>query len=199
MRPRIGITQRLTRTVDSNEDRDNLDIQWSRFLWDLGYLPVPLSNYFGSHNICEYISQCNLQGIIFSGGDDIGVWPRRDNFELNLLQIALKKKIPILGVCRGMQILNKFYGGTLEKIEGHVNRPHQISSVIGNRKVNSFHNFAVRNSDLSKKFNIWAKSEDGVIEAIVHQNRKEWGIMWHPERNASVNDLDEIIFKEIFS
>ena len=83
---------------------------------------------------------------------------RRDNFELKLLQFAHERSIPILGVCRGMQILNKFYGGTLEKIEGHVNRSHKISSDIGNSEVNSYHNFAVCSSDLSKKFKVWAKS-----------------------------------------
>lgn len=199
MRPRIGISQRLMKIDNSEEEREGLDLQWSRFLWGLGYFPVPLSNYFGLSGAREYLMQSNLQGIILSGGDDIGDWPLRDDYEFKLLQFAHAKNIPLLGVCRGMQIINNFYGGTLEKVHGHVRTSHRISCKFGASMVNSYHNFAVRKSDLNENFEILAESDDGIIEAIAHKDQKMWGIMWHPERYAVTNRLDSDILQEIFS
>ena len=119
---KIGITQRIHFVKEYNEYRDELDQNWSNLFGNIGILQIILPN--NSELIKSgAIDDLNLSGVILSGGEfgesnenNVGL-KNRNEFESNLIRYCIDNKIPILGVCRGMQILNNFFGGKLEKID----------------------------------------------------------------------------------
>lgn len=160
-----------------------------------------------------------IDGLILSGGTDIdpkyygetnsgkslGICPLRDEAEKILIRLALESDIPVLGICRGMQALNVFCGGSLiqdipsehgfsvihqlEKpdIAFHsltVEKSSPLSDAMGfgTHTINSYHHQAVKN--VAPDFSVCAVSEDGIIESIYHKNKKfVLGVQWHPERD----------------
>lgn len=167
-----------------------------------------------------------LDGIILSGGGDIDgkyinqvthikancIFPERDEYELNLCKKAFKYNIPVLGICRGEQILNIAYGGNINQhIENHIqeakrDKPfHKVyiekdSMLYSILKediiyVNSFHHQVV--SKKGKNIKICAYSCDGYAEAVeVKEKNFVLGVQWHPE--AMVNDeIQQKIFKAL--
>ncbi len=131
--------------------------------------------------------------------------PLKDKMEVRLIRHALRLKLPILGICRGSQLLNVVCGGTLygdvqkEKGSGlrHIDAAHYdtyrhpISIVAGSRlekwyrrstlRVNSYHHQGVRK--LARRFEAMAFAEDGLIEAFCDPNAEfVVGLQFHPER-----------------
>ena len=126
----------------------------------------------------------------------------RDNVDILLLKFALSKKIPILGICRGMQFLNCFFGGTISQIRNHVGNEHEI---ILNTKlynfpniVNSFHGFGIKRDNLASNFSSIALDKNGNIESFIDSKKKVFGIMWHPERDVKNIKLYSLFFKKWF-
>ncbi|MDA7720321.1 gamma-glutamyl-gamma-aminobutyrate hydrolase family protein [Alphaproteobacteria bacterium] len=113
------------------------------------------------------------------GGADIGVSEDRDNTERYLIEYAIGQKIPLLGVCRGMQFMASYFGAKLKRVTGHVRTRHTVSGEIIS-DVNSFHNFAIESCP--PQFRVIARSSDGEIEAIRSDHFGWEGWMWHPER-----------------
>lgn len=161
-----------------------------------------------------------LDGIIFSGGDDINplllgeeplpqlhsVCPKRDEPELFLAREAFHRQIPMLGICRGIQVMAAALGGKVwqdiyvqgegAKIKHSQDMPRHcashtvnlkegslIQSTFGNKQtlaVNSFHHQAV--SDPGPHLQVSALSPDGIIEAVESSEHKALlGVQWHPE------------------
>jgi len=142
----------------------------------------------------------HLKGVILSGGNDLievgGDAPERDDMEQSLLKYCPEHHIPVLGVCRGMQLGGVFYRGKLEKIPNHTGTRHSISWQNAKREVNSYHNYGfLRVPDC---FEILAKAEDNIIESIHHKSESFLGIMWHPEREVKPDPLDVQLFKGHF-
>lgn len=164
-----------------------------------------------------------LSGIIFLGGDDVlpfhyGEDPepeagpydiKRDKFEINLVHQAQKRKIPILGIGRGMQIINVALGGSLNqsivsKILHHRPRgtkkdplhriqilPGRLYEVFGDELiVNSYHSQSIKT--LGKGLEVSARSIDGVIEAI--EGPGIMGVQFQPELFEH-NDRFILLFK----
>lgn len=155
---------------------------------------------FGSPKGCD--------GLLLPGGGDIypefygatiencnNVDPKRDKDELALCRYFINQKLPILGICRGLQVLNVAFGGTLQQhIENHcqvngqdrIHRTHcttgqWLESLYGRCfSVNSAHHQSIQQLGSGLKAIQW--SEDGVIEAISHQTLPVYGVQWHPER-----------------
>ena len=170
-------------------------------------------NYFEKKNINYYlvpnkkklsikkIKEINL--LIIPGGNDVSNVLKtsniRNNIEKNLIKICFKKKIPILGICRGAQLLNKSFGGKISKIKKHMRTRHNI--FFTNREiikknflnVNSFHNDGIKKNDLSKSFKVLASDKNKNIEMFISTNKKIIGTMWHPEREKSTQLLDTLI------
>ncbi|MGG6268322.1 gamma-glutamyl-gamma-aminobutyrate hydrolase family protein [Leptolyngbya sp. AN03gr2] len=159
-----------------------------------------------------------LDGLILSGGGDIhpihyngedhptvyGIDEERDIFEITLAKLALIKEIPVLGICRGMQVLTVASGGNLiqhvpevygNAIDHRLDNPRRpiphdveilpesrLAQLLDNTHLNivSWHHQAVR--EFSSDWKLAARSSDGVIEAIEHQTHP-WAIalQWHPE------------------
>lgn len=193
---RVGVTMRVVHAQGYEEPRDALAQDWWRFLD--GALPqamwIPLPN-LGPERIGSYCDQWDLNRLIFTGGDDIGVSDIRDKTELALLDWAMSKDIPVLGICRGMQLLSVWAGTGLKEVENHVCTRHGLNGELSG-EVNSFHKMAL--SDCPASFEIIARSEDGCIEAIRHVTRPLEGWMWHPEREWPIQIADIQRLQRIF-
>ncbi len=150
----------------------------------------------------------NCNGLVLRGGGD--VYPylfkknisatdiefKRDIIEMLLIERFYIKNLPILGVCRGMQIINVAFSGSLCNIEENAVRHfkngcdtlHSIYNLAGftkkiyniNFEVNSAHKQQI--CTLSPQFIICSLSRDNVIEAIQHKNKPIFGVQFHPER-----------------
>ena len=198
-RLKIGVTQRVEYLEDVNERRDSLDVRLANLLWESGYLPVAISS--GIADKKNYLTNLDVSGYVISGGNDLGASPERDDIELQILDLAKEQHAPILGICRGMQFLNFYQGGTLSKISGHVSTKHKLSSKeaeFDGRVVNSYHNYAIYERDLGMNLDILGWSPDGCIEAIRHIKQNWYGIMWHPERDKNLCISDRRLIKKIF-
>lgn len=208
MLKRIGITQSVEKVgIKYLEYRDCLDQNWIKIASKLNSFLLPLPN-LQKNLISNYLSDLNLNAIILSGGNSISAFDktskeislRRDNFEKILLRHAINNNIPVLGVCRGMQMINYFLGGKLAKINGHVGVKHSLNIINKNYKlpkiVNSFHNWSIPKSLLAKSLIPIAYDNDGNVEAFILKEKKITGIMWHPERESKLNDLDIKLMKE---
>lgn len=206
MQPIIGITP----DFDLSENKYKLHKDYASAIADAGGYPIML--------LPQSPLPPFLDGVVFSGGGDIDpllfdeeplfqngeISPLRDKFELALCNTVLQKNMPLLGICRGMQVLNIALGGTIyQDISAQTNstlkhnqqapRFHAthgitvlddtlLSSLLKttNTTVNSYHHQAV--SSLGHDLRVCAKSKDDLIEAIEHtKNPFALGLQWHPE------------------
>ena len=131
-------------------------------------------------------------GLLLPGGGDIG--ESLDEWEQKLIQSFVQSGRPVLGICRGMQALNVFFGGDLyNHIPGH-QQPQgdlihgtlavgQLARLLGRRPaVTSNHHQALRR--LGQGLQAEQVTPDGVIEAVAHGALPVWGVQWHPERQS---------------
>jgi gamma-glutamyl-gamma-aminobutyrate hydrolase PuuD len=198
---RFGITQRVEHVESYAERRDCLDQRWSLFVQRLGYLPLPLAN-IQPEMVPDYVDGLGIDALLLSGGNTIAsldpsaddAAPERDAFESALIREVLQRNIPIVAVCRGMQMINICMGGELSPIAGHASVRHKISSTDIDytlpESVNSYHNWSITPTDLATELSPMAVDSDGNIEAFRHVERRILGLMWHPEREQPFNELD---------
>ena len=176
----------------------------------------------------------NAEGVLLTGGEDIhpsrygqagdtvvcgDIDVERDEVENRLLLFANASGIPTLGICRGLQYMNVFAGGTLDPhlpnshgdmhragVEGNsrdtthravvVDLPHGVRLGRDDEsEVISHHHQGIQ--ILGRHMIVWAQAPDGLIEGIYHRNRDEYpfyvGVQWHPERSAEQQPLVEPI------
>jgi putative glutamine amidotransferase len=162
-----------------------------------------------------------VQGLVFSGGSDLdpdyyaaeahpetfGVHPERDRAELELMNAALDRDMPVLGICRGIQVLNVARGGDLHQhlpeIVGHEGHKHDppgvfidhdvaiepettLATILGRRHaVKSHHHQGL--DALGEGLRVSAHAEDGSVEAVEDPARRfALGVLWHPEAGDDV-------------
>ncbi|MCR5508190.1 MAG: gamma-glutamyl-gamma-aminobutyrate hydrolase family protein [Lachnospiraceae bacterium] len=195
---KIMFSQRVDIIESYGERRDCIDQNVYGFLAACGFLPVPVMN---APEIFEaYVDEIKPDGFLLTGGNTLvsygGNAPERDNTEEKLLEYAVSKRIPVLGMCRGMQFILDHFGNALMPVEGHVRTMHRIAGIIERDEVNSFHNYAAL--EVKPPLSELARAKDGVIEAVKHSELPIMGIMWHPERNMPFKDEDIRMFKEFF-
>lgn len=187
-------TQRVEIIESYGERRDCADQNIPRFIEACGYLPVPIPNVLAVAK--EMAEQLQPAGIVLTGGNSLvkygGDAPERDEVEKELLTFALRHDIPVYGFCRGMQMILDYFGCELEQVQGHVAVRHKVSGVLGELEVNSFHNQACRM--IKEPLEILAQSEDGVVEAVRHKEKRVLGTMWHPEREEPfrISDIQRL-------
>jgi putative glutamine amidotransferase len=125
----------------------------------------------------------------------------------------MEREIPLLGICRGMQVINDYFGGNQRTTNDlkHVNKHHKIL-IIENEiqkyfqkkeiEVNSFHNNLIDKNTVGKNLEIFAISEiDNTVEGFYHKKFPILGIMWHPERKSMTSheiELMNIFYENIF-
>lgn len=179
--------------------------------------------------IKEYVSK--IDALILSGGYDVSpnlykqnpkeklgeTMPLRDYFEINLIVEAVNQRKPIFGICRGMQLINIAFGGSLfqdlsyrkeENIQhvqksNAINTSHfvylsgELSTFFNKEKilVNSFHHQGI--DKLANGFKVLAHSDDNLIEAIFSNEKDTWilGVQWHPEMSFTSDENSKKIFK----
>ena len=146
-----------------------------RLVKDSGLSPLSVN----SKTELDSITFLNPHLVIFTGGESVGINRERDQFELSLLDWCLKKQVPILGICRGMQLIVRFFGGRIAPIEGHVRRNHKVAGNFSGI-VNSYHELGI--FSVPPGFKVEARAEDNSVEAILNPEKKCLGILWHPER-----------------
>src|SRR5277367_5493920 len=108
---KVAITQRVSRVPVYGERRDCLDQAWTKFLAACGLLPVLLPNFTDvALALCEDV---RIAGLVLTGGNDLaelgGDAPERDAVENALLDLAERRSLPVIGVCRGMQLIQRRY------------------------------------------------------------------------------------------
>ena len=178
---KIVVTQRLDICKKSGQISNSLDAKLCELIFDCGGLPAPIPNNFSDMvSLNLWMQSINPDAVILSGGQDFGLFPERDDLEKNLYTIAKNHTLPLLGICRGMQVIAINSDGKLKKVDNHVGTMHRLKGTY-NHLVNSFHNYSL--ASVPSDFIIKAEAEnDGCIEAIRHKNLPIEGWMWHPER-----------------
>lgn len=234
-KPIIGITSAYEREEDLlNYHRTTVGIDYTKSVIAAGGVPLILPVSENKEIIKTQLSL--LDGLILSGGVDINpllygqdfkkgignISPERDKFELIVLEEFLKLNKPILGICRGHQLLNVFFGGTLfQDISSDKNiilsHKQELYPEISTHKVNiidndnilfdlygkevmtnSFHHQAV--DKLGAGLSIIAKSSDDIVDAIQMKSHKFlYGVQWHPEMMAARGnkEMEKIFIKFI--
>jgi N5-(cytidine 5'-diphosphoramidyl)-L-glutamine hydrolase len=205
---KVGVTQRINKIDSYNESRDELDQRLIDWILVAGYIPVPIPNSMmnqnslkkSKFNLQTWLDELNIGALVLSGGNDIGNELKRDITENFLLDWAEKNNTPVLGICRGMQMLGIWSGIQLCDIQGHIRTRHILDSCDSKsnewpESVNSYHKKVLKSCPPS--FNILATSEDGAIEAIAHKNLSWEGWMWHPEREENFSKLELARFRRL--
>jgi len=184
----VVISQRRDPTgPPHNEIRDALDSRLAAFVIAAGGLPVPVPSALVAADSGAWLQRVRPDAVLLSGGSDIGTDAVRDRLDLTLIAYAQTHRLPLLGICRGMQILAHAAGATLKALGDHVATRHQISGEIA-REVNSYH--ALVPAAVPDGYRILARAEDGAIEAIAHETLPWEGWMWHPEREETFDPRD---------
>lgn len=205
---RIGITMRSCSAQEYNEPRDGLARDWYAFFQAIG-LP---NNWILLPNLgiatLDYMKVQQIDAVILSGGDDLGHDPVRDLSEQLAIQYCRKLQLPLLGVCRGLQLMCTEAGGKLQAVSPEVHRvqrhtihftdafPVNHSAKIQNTMVNSYHNQGLA-LPLPEEYEAMAWF-NGECEAIRHKQLRWAGIMWHPEREATCHERDRQLFHWLF-
>jgi N5-(cytidine 5'-diphosphoramidyl)-L-glutamine hydrolase len=194
----VAVTQRVVIVPEYGERRDSLDQAWPKFLTECGLTPLAIPNVL--EVALDLCAGTEISGLVLTGGNDLaqcgGDAPERDAVEFALLDWGEKRGLPVLGVCRGMQVIQRRFGIDLQRVEGNVAR-RQVIRIDGEpREVNSFHHFAALES--RPPLDVWAIGDDGVVKAVRHSTEPITGIMWHPERCSPFSPADVALFREVF-
>ena len=223
MKPLIGLTGRRkngSQLVGQPESLKHLEGDWyyadyARGVLAAGGLPVHLPLDADPSLFVD-----RLDGILISGGAD--VWPERygatplpsadpaeherDDFELALLDAAVSRSLPTLGICRGLQIMNVHAGGTLHQhVPEHarydvaptgpihaitITENSALASLYGtDHQVNSLHHQTI--DAVGTDFTVTAAHEDGTVEGLEHRSLPMLAVQWHPEM-LNTRDADPV-------
>ena len=233
MRPLIGISCSMGQAIYSlHQDnipqlQHRLGDSYVKAVTQAGGVPVLLPNNLDISTVEEIAA--GLDGFLLSGGGDVDpalfgqrataqlgtVTPRRDDFELALTRYLLNETDkPVLGICRGIQVMNVAMGGTLYidlpsegKLCHSMNmyprniRTHDIKLTTGSRmeqimggtgRVNSFHHQAIHKVADCFTVSAWS-TDDNVIEAVeLPGDRFVLGVQWHPEELTEFSESQNL-------
>ena len=178
----IAITQRVRVITPHHERNDALDQAWGRFLRICGLRPLLLPNH--PRTALDLMHSVSVSGLILTGGNDPahlgGDAPERDETEFALLRYCETRSLPVLGVCRGMQMMAIAQKAPLIEVQGHITAHQEVIFDGTPEQVNAYHHYAV--GAVPDGYEAAGRSADGVLKAMRHTHLPWLGIMWHPER-----------------
>lgn len=217
----------LERTVFGAKSLSYIENDFAKYVGKKGIIPILIPDL--DHNLLfDLLSE--MDGFVFQGGADIapetyGEKPLlkdkwlgdsyRDQYELKIMDFAIKHDKPVLAICRGMQLMNVYFGGTMyqdiqmqvpnaiqhrdAKLYDKLNHElsivpgtilDQIYSGVKNPFVNTVHHQAVR--EVGKDLEVLATCpDDGIVEAVGYKKNvpgKVMGVQWHPEFSATLKE-----------
>ena len=227
-KPVIG----LTSSYEKNETADRIFLNHSYLdvIRHFGGIPLVLPVEGTEEELETLINLCD--GVVLTGGadaapalygeeilnDTVSVTPERDQGEIKICELAVKRNLPLLGICRGIQMMNIYFGGTL-----YQDIPSQITTDVKHRmdppyhrgshncildkhsplyaltgeeiiSVNSHHHQSIK--AVAPGFLVMGTCEDGVIEAIYNPDKPfVWGVQWHPERIWDIEASSAKVFE----
>lgn len=227
-KPVIGLCSSYEK--DENNDRIFLNHEYLKAIRHFGGMPIVIPAEAGEEEQAFLLSQC--AGLVLTGGDDLDPIlygetllndtvkpaPERDMGEPRLLKMATERNLPILGICRGAQIMNVYFGGTLyqdipaqlpanvgHSMEKPYHRTCHDCVVVPNSplaqwtgqeiiRVNSHHHQAVK--DIALGLAAMGSCSDGVVEAIWKPDAKFiCALQWHPEKIWDIEESSAEVFK----
>lgn len=202
MRP-VLVSQRVDVIAGRDERRDALDQRLAGVLAACGLLAVPVPNQ--PELVAALWQAVRPQGLVLSGGNDLNEYggdsPERDHTERVLLDLALAEHQPVLGICRGLQMMVHYFGGSLQRVAGHTATRHGVSGALRDlqldAEVNSYHDWGI--AELGGVLQPLAHASDGTVEAAGHHGQRVLGIMWHPEREPGLSALDRALIERHFA
>lgn len=217
MPPSRRVALSATAAPWDGDDRVRLHMNYVRSTEAAGLTPVVVPPLMRADTAADALVGC--VGLILTGGEDVDPAlygaaphaaagrpnPERDRTEIALLRAARERRIPVLAICRGIQIANVALGGTLvqdlpterpsevahDQVEDQRLRTHRVTVVAGSRlagalgattlDVNSYHHQAV--DRLAAGLVVSATAPDGVVEGVETTDPDWWmlGVQWHPE------------------
>jgi len=196
---RILVTQRVAIEPGRGERRDALDQAWNAFLSSCDLLALLVPNHLRSAE--GLLSSLSFDGALLTGGNDLathgGDAPERDEVELLVLRRTLAAGLPLLGVCRGMQLVLESFGVEQIAVDGHVQESQEIRIDGVPAVVNSYHRWGCR--ETCPELEVWARAEDGVVKAVRHRELPVVGVMWHPERMEPFREQDTELFRAVYA
>ena len=202
---RILLSQRVDSIPSRGETRDAVDRRWIDLLHAAGILAIAAPNY--PEIIPHMIDDLSPEGILLTGGNNLtaygGDTPERDETESILIRWALDRKKPVLGVCRGTQMLLHYFGGRLRPVEGHAGARNRIRGVLPGLEgkeceLGCYHDFGFFEKDMPEALEPLAYSPDGCVEAFRHRQARILAIMWHPEREAAYRNQYTQFLRDYF-
>ena len=222
--PVIGITTYAPR---KGLERFHLPVEYVWAVRRSGALPWLIPP--GESRVAELLA--HLDGLVLAGGGDIdpalyggalhpelyGINPERDGLEIELARMAFEQALPTLGICRGCQVINVAFGGTLvEHLPDEVGdevahrgeapgssalhaveiaRGSRVAEIVGELvpRTSSSHHQALRR--VAAGFEVVARAPDGVIEAVERRDHPFYlAVQWHPEETAATDPSQQRLF-----
>lgn len=205
MKPIVAVSMRVVETAPYAEPRDAISHDWIRWFDTVGATPLLVPNLLADP--AAYARRMGASALLLTGGNDVGSSPDRDRTETALLAAALEARMPVLAVCRGLQFVNVFFGGSLTEDlspfgrHAGVTHPVRLDAVPGmpdppaDARVNSFHNQGVQRSGLAPDLIPFASTDEGLVEGFVHRSAPLIAVQWHPERENAGADLDRVLVR----
>ena len=222
MKKSIVITSRVLRN-EYGSNCDSLEQSYIKYFDSFGISSIIIPN--SRSQLDSLLDNLEIGGVVLSGGGDLSSFYQdrlgsyrnddlqfsRDEVEDKVLRWATTRSVPVLGICRGMQLLNVFFGGKLTTDlknslgVNHAGVEHMVT-IVDNKycplqtiKVNSFHNHGVSIKDLAGELKPFAVTKDGLlVEAVYHPHLMLAAVQWHPERK-DFSDISNMIVRQLFN
>lgn len=208
---------RVVQATGYHEPRDALSHDWIDWAERQGWTPLPLSNNLADP--AGYLDALKVGAVILTGGNDAipradaasDYCPNRNHSERSTLDWAIAGGVPVFAVCRGLHMVNMYFGGSVVSDIGslksaHVAQTHELEILnsLGGTiedsvfETNSYHEQGIGKDGLADVLTPFAASRDGLIEGAFHVDLPVLAIQWHVERDNPATRFDEVAVSRLF-